>query len=56
MPLDRLERRDFASGGLISYGPDPRDQYPLAAGYVDRIVEETEKWGKVVKLSGAKLD
>jgi len=27
------------SGGLISYGPDPTDQYRLAAGYVDRILK-----------------
>jgi putative ABC transport system substrate-binding protein len=27
------------SGGLISYGPDPIDQYRLAAGYVDRILK-----------------
>jgi ABC-type uncharacterized transport system substrate-binding protein len=31
--------RDFVrSGGLISYGPDPIDQYRRAAGYVDRIL------------------
>jgi len=26
------------SGGLISYGPDPIDQYRRAAGYIDRIL------------------
>jgi putative ABC transport system substrate-binding protein len=28
-----------AEGGLISYGPDPAEQYRLAAGYVDRILK-----------------
>ena len=29
----------MVSGGLVSYGPDPIDQYPRAAGYVDRILK-----------------
>jgi putative tryptophan/tyrosine transport system substrate-binding protein len=32
--------RSFAnSGGLISYGPDYAEQYPPAAGYIDRILK-----------------
>ena len=32
--------RPFAdSGGLISYGPDFAEQYPQAAGYIDRILK-----------------
>ena len=32
--------RSFAdSGGLVSYGPDYAEQYPEAAGYIDRILK-----------------
>jgi putative tryptophan/tyrosine transport system substrate-binding protein len=31
-------RADAARGGLVMYGINPRDQYPRAASYVDRIL------------------
>jgi putative ABC transport system substrate-binding protein len=57
--------RYFATaGGLISYGPDPIDQYRMAAGYVDRIlkgdkpaelpVQAPTKYALVINLTTAK--
>ena len=52
------------SGGLASYGPDYRDQYRRAAGYVDRIlrgekpadlpVQAPTKYELVINLKAAK--
>jgi putative ABC transport system substrate-binding protein len=57
--------RFFAtSGGLMSYGTDPVDQYREAAGYVDRIlrgekpadlpVQAPTKYETVINLKTAK--
>jgi putative tryptophan/tyrosine transport system substrate-binding protein len=32
-------RQYVTSGGLVSYGPDPLDQYRRVATYVDRIIK-----------------
>src|SRR5262249_54561812 len=37
LPAIYFFRYFVTGGGLISYGPDPIDQYRRAAGYVDRI-------------------
>jgi putative ABC transport system substrate-binding protein len=58
--------RMFATaGGLVSYGPDPIDQFRRAAGYVDRIlkgekpadlpVQAPTKYETVLNMKAAKL-
>jgi putative tryptophan/tyrosine transport system substrate-binding protein len=39
LPAVYSERHFVAGGGLISYGPNFRDQFRQAAGYVDRILK-----------------
>jgi ABC-type uncharacterized transport system substrate-binding protein len=39
LPAVYYYRYFVAAGGLVSYGPDPHDQYRRAAGYVDRILK-----------------
>src|SRR4029077_17837543 len=38
LPTVYFERFFVTAGGLISYGPDPVEQFQRAAGYVDRIL------------------
>jgi ABC-type uncharacterized transport system substrate-binding protein len=64
LPAVFYERYFTASGGLISYGPDVRDQYRRAAGYVDRVlkgekptdlpVQAPTKYELVINLKTAK--
>jgi putative ABC transport system substrate-binding protein len=64
LPAVYWERFFVAAGGLISYGPDPADQFRRAAGYVDRIlkgerpgdlpVQAPTKYELVINLKTAK--
>jgi putative ABC transport system substrate-binding protein len=64
LPAVYWNRFYAASGGLISYGPDPVDPYRHAAGYVDRIlkgekpadlpVQAPTKYELVINLKTAK--
>jgi ABC-type uncharacterized transport system substrate-binding protein len=64
LPAVYFERYFVTDGGLISYGPDLRDQYRRAAGYVDRIlkgekpadlpVQASIKYQLVINLKTAK--
>jgi putative ABC transport system substrate-binding protein len=39
LPAVYNDRLIVIDGGLVSYGPDPVDQYRLAASYIDRILK-----------------
>ena len=64
LPAIYYERSFVKGGGLISYGPDFRDQYRRAASYVDRIlkgekpadlpVQNPTKYETVINLKTAK--
>jgi ABC-type uncharacterized transport system substrate-binding protein len=64
LPAVYYTRYWVAGGGLMSYGPDFRDQFRRAAGYVDRIlkgekpadlpVQAPTKYGLVINLKTAK--
>jgi putative ABC transport system substrate-binding protein len=64
LPAVYYERFFVTAGGLISYGPDLRNMYQRAAGYVDRVlkgekpadlpVQTSIKYELVVNLKTAK--
>jgi putative tryptophan/tyrosine transport system substrate-binding protein len=64
LPTVYVSRFTALDGGLMSYGPDFRDQYRRAAGYVDRIlqgekpgdlpVQAPTKYELVINLKAAK--
>jgi putative tryptophan/tyrosine transport system substrate-binding protein len=64
LPAIYPARRFVTAGGLVSYGPDQIDQFPRAAGYVDRIlkgekpanlpVQAPTKYELVINLKTAK--
>ena len=39
LPAIYPNRRWATDGGLATYGPDLRDQYRRAAGYIDRLIK-----------------
>ena len=55
LPAVYSERFFVTAGGLVSYGPDQIDQYRLAAGYVDRILQG-EKPGDLPVQAPTKLE